>query len=1335
VAKPLRVLALLALLALLAFLAIRLTRHDVKAGAATVADLSVVHAGVRVESHERRGVSRVVAGAKVATDASGRARLRLDDGTSAVVDRATELGVAENEISLDKGRLFLVGVRDAHSSVKIGDASVRIASANVGIDRRENATKIYAANDEIVVIAGGAEHKVKAGESATIDAGTVTVAPEKAFDDWTGGLAAPWGADGAPRRAVGELWGRGPDASPGDPGSPLTIRSTDVDVSVAAETATTQVKTTYFNGGSSSVDGDFRMALPPSAIVSKFEYGNGDSLTGTTVSLASRDDSSLRPSSSVLEWAGDGWVRGHVPQIASGSTMIVLVEYVEWLDVSHDASGTLTAEYRYPLAAGSEPPLIGEFSAKIETREANPRSVSASSGADVNGSVVRVRRPDYRPAADLVVDLAIPPWQSGARMYVASPLEGEEFSTVTVRADLPDALPEAGATVALVLDVSGSTEPAELEVSKAFVKALLDALGERDQVVVLAIDQNVEAVGPNAIGPLDAARKDAILAALSKLTPGGATDLGRALEAGADALPADVPAGLVVYVGDGWATVGDPDVTSVEARLARRVGGKPRLGAVTVGPLAHTRGLAALTRGSGPLLSVIDSSDANAAATELTAQALRPAFAEVALDLGPEVEQVYPRRARSALAGSTIEVVGRMRGRPPSAVHLKWRDKGGAHDERRLLAWHRPPSPEDVRRRWAAARVDEVLAAGRGRETATDVALRAGLITPWTGFSAGPYVGTVLEARQLDVAIGDVEPPFDATPGGDSDGALGALVSVPYPGGIESNADDGVLQRDVREAAARAIDAALPSVRACRDSRAALRPELSGKLRVTLSIDGEGRAHDVHVKGASDDSDDEALDRCVEVALSGIPYPESGLGASVRVEREILLPTVQRSVRATKCSALSSLPLPLRRGVWRARLGDEKPSDVYLSAKKACELPAWADRRALLELVLLVRSAMLSVVDIARELEAAGELESAAFLRREAVRRSRTAEELAAVERALIGDEHYPLGAFVKRYKAASSDADRLAVVQRFLTIAPHDGFLRGRRVALLEAMGKKDELAEEARRARLDPFAPAELLADAASSLRRSGNEREARRTFGELAERAPRDPWARAFLGDRLRNEGWYDDATRAYAALGELAPEDPAATIRLALAHAGAGRLDMARRLLTRVVETGGRLGNAPASALAGELATDLLAEARAKSGLDKGETEALTFAALALPRTERRTVVLVRGPAAWPALDAKLVRHVGTTKQDIPAEIKATSIGLYALAFEPGEARIELVLARSAELAPARAMKVRVDAVSASDDPSSPPTRAATELELPADGKPVTIEFANGAWLKP
>ena len=558
------------------------------------------------------------------------------------------------------------------------------------------------------------------------------------------------------------------------------------------------------------------------------------------------------------------------------------------------------------------------------------------------------------------------------------------------------------------------------------------------------------------MGAVDAARRKAVGEALGQLSPGGASDLGRALEAGADALPADAPAGMVVYVGDGWPTVGDATVDLIEARLARRKSGAPRLGAVAVGPLANRFALAGLVRGTGPLFEIADTTDAARVAVSLLSEALRPTVAGVQIDFGPEVERIYPRGARAVAAGDTVAAVGRTRGELPKTITLRWRDASGAHEERRALVVEKASSEPDVIRRWAAARVEEIALHGRGREAATDVALRAGLLTPWTGWLVGAtevYIPSRLETRVLDLSA-SADAGFTAafaTPHGALGTLAGAVHETEEP---EVEEKDDALKSAVAEAAARVIEEAGSAVRACRDSRAALRPELSGSLDVGFDLDGAGRPSAVKVKGSSG-ADDDALDRCVELVVEGLVFPQSGLTVKVTVRRRLDLPPPRATARR-RCSPTSTLPMPLRRGVWRERLDRTPAATVYLDAKQTCELPSWTDRRALLELIMLHDERGLSRVQIARELDQAGEADAAALLRREAVRRARSPDELRAIAHALLGDERYPVGIFRKRYAAAADDAGRLAVVRRFLAMAPHDARLRRRLLALMEALGMK---------------------------------------------------------------------------------------------------------------------------------------------------------------------------------------------------------------------------------------------------------------------------------------
>ncbi|MEB2324205.1 MAG: tetratricopeptide repeat protein [Sorangiineae bacterium] len=1330
-AKAYRELGVLLVVALLFGLGVwRLTRHEVRALPATLADLETVHAGVKVGGGVSAGVRRLRAGDELETDGDGRARMRLDDGTSVVIDRATRLSVGERGLRLEQGRLFVLGAKGARTTIELGQATATLTGVNAGVERRGDQSTLYAATGELPLSAGGKDYKLQRGEQARVSGATVTITPAKVFEDWTGGLAVPWGASGAPRRAVGELWGRAEGAALGDPGSPLTIRSHDVSAVLDGEVATTRLETTWFNGGSDRVVGDYRLAIPPGALVEKFAWQLGDGpLQPGRIGLADRARTVLQPEGVVLEWAGEGWLRGSLPGIAPGATVTIHITYVEWLSPRKTPTGELVAEYRYPMAAAGEPPLIGEFSARLDAGPARPAALSAGLGAAVKGATAELRKQDFLPVADWVAEVSLPPFDAAARLYVAAPDYEEELKTVLVRTELPPAAPEAGATVVLVVDSSGSAEPALLNVSRAFVGAVLGALGARDRVLVLAADQTVRAVGPAELGPADDARKKAITAALARLEPGGATDLGRALEAGADALPADAPSGLVVYVGDGWPTVGDPTVDAIQARLARRAGGAPRLGAVAVGPLANRAALSALSRGSGPLLEIADASDAGAAASALVAEALRPTAADVTIELGPEIEQVYPRRARAVVAGDTVSVVGKMRGAAPNAVILRWRDAKGAHAERRLLAPRKATDEGDLRRRWAAARVEDILLTGKGREAATDVALRAALITPWTAFTDGRpvYPASDLDRRLLE-SSGDATAAFVAPAS-----PLGALSNIPDE--IPALAHDEIALSDsLARAAARVLGDAGDSVRACRDSRAALRPELSGSLAVSFEVGSDGRAKHARVVGDSALSDDPALNRCVEVVVMGLVYPTGGV--TVRVNQVILLPPPRAGMQRSKCSETSKLPLPLRRGVWRERLEREGADAVFFAAQRACELPTWSAQRVLLELLLNKAQDGVERVRLARVLDDAGAGEAAAFLRREAVRRAASPDELARVRAALIGDERYPVATFRKRYREASSDEQRLEVLRTFLAVAPHDPGLRRRLLLILEALGRRDALAEEVRRLRVDPFADAALLAEAASALRRIGDEGEARRTFGELAERAPSDPWARAFLGDRLRNEGWFDDATAAYAALDQLMPDDAAVLIRLALADAGADRVDIARRMLARVAQTGGRSGDGALASLAEQLASVVLAEARAGKGVAGDDRERLLAASLELERTARGVTLLAFYPAAAVPLTVQVVRGEGKAREELPAEISAPGIGVAALSFDPdgaGEARVSLT--RPEDLPPSAPTRVRLRALVASGSAAAPPKLVSLDVDVPATGKPVEVAFRDGALVAP
>jgi Flp pilus assembly protein TadD len=1296
-------------------LAVLATRQPSHGGPVTftTADIRAMHADVHVGTREVRGETRLADGDHVTTGPDGRARVRLDDGTLVVVGGSTELELHEAGITLDHGRLFVQGGAAAHTAVTLGGATTTVSSSAAAFETGASTGapgKIYCARGELVVSAAGHQERVASGETATLEAGGAKVAPEMAFDDWTGGLAVPWEGETGQASAIAALWG---GAGGEDPGTALVVRSANVDVDIQGEVAVTHTRTTYFNGSDRAVPAEIRMALPAGAIVSRVARAQGG--TETDAVLKPGNPADANGTNGRLEWAGGGWLRGTLPTLGSGSSVDLLVDYVEWLP---QRAGRAT--YRFPMASEGEPPMIGELAARVTTTPTAARWISTSSGASVNGPRVELHRGDVRPTGDLVVEVAPSVVRAGeARAYIA-PAERGQDPYVLVRTEVPDAS-DAGITLALVVDTSFSAGASSLETERAVVDAVLEGLGPRDSLVVLAADQTVRPVGPDKPGAVTTELRDTVRRDLAAIHAGGASNLGLALEHAADVLDSQgagrAGAGMVVYLGDGRPSIGEATARDIRRRLGRRTGGMPRLGAVAIGHGADRWLLAQLVAGSGPVYGAVDRADAARVGAAIVADALEPTLRDVAIDLGPTIDRTYPREARAALAGSTVTVTGRLRGKLPATVGFRYRRGAEMVEESRVLALVGTPAGADVAQRWAAARIEDMSVRGEGIEPAIAIATEAHLLTPWTSW----FFGGSLQSLPFDQRLLGLSPTLDA--------AFAARVEpAPAPPSLllEPPRDftgDASMEDAAIAAAQRAIEDALAALEACRDARAAVRPDVTGALDVDLSVDAAGHALDVRVSAVTPRDDDAVLDRCARSVVTAITFFPAGV--RIHVTHPITLPPA-RTARKTQCSAVSTVPLPVRRGIWRARLQARRLD--YTAASKACELPTWSDRRALLELLVGAGSTSDDLT-LARNLEQSGEKDAAAFVRQEILRRVSSASELATVSRELIGSEPRIDKELDKAYRKAKTDEDRLTVVRRFLRLAPHDALARRRLFMLLEVLGRRDALVEEITRARADPFADAGLLAAGASALRRLGFDDEGQRAFGELIERAPGDPWPLAYVGDRLRAEGLFDDAVAVYERLATMMPEEPAVAVRLALAHAGAGRLDVATRLLDRAAQTGGRSDDGRLGELASITEAMLLAGTRLSAPPDAAEVLLRRLARTPLP--DVAGLVVVRSQPADDPLEVRIARGDHDRDGDL-ADLDAPTIGLSAVRLERGGGTARIRLRRPSATGSGRPTQATVTALVLGDDRAST-TLVSREVVVSPGGDGVELRWNGATWL--
>lgn len=143
----------------------------------------------------------------------------------------------------------------------------------------------------------------------------------------------------------------------------------------------------------------------------------------------------------------------------------------------------------------------------------------------------------------------------GVGGYAGTPLE----EALPVSMDVRHRLAIPTMAVVLVLDASGSmgsfgTELAKVELAKETAQSVVDLLGERDLIGVLAFDQTPRWL----VRPVEAAQRTRILEAVSRIRAGGGTNLHPALAAARDALrQVEARVKHVIVLSDGQTDPGD----------------------------------------------------------------------------------------------------------------------------------------------------------------------------------------------------------------------------------------------------------------------------------------------------------------------------------------------------------------------------------------------------------------------------------------------------------------------------------------------------------------------------------------------------------------------------------------------------------------------------------------------------------------------------------------------------------------------------------------------------------------------------------------------------------
>jgi tetratricopeptide (TPR) repeat protein len=1250
----------------------------------TTGDVEVIHSKVYVAGHEQKGLGRVAPGEHVVTEGTGRARLHLVEGITALLDVSTEVAIDVGKLQLYGGKLFIDSPEGRKITLNAGELTAQLAASKTAIELlpQERRVTLYCAQGEVMVTVKGQSQRVGSGETLRWDNGKFTVEPEKAFDDWTQGLAVPWQTQKLSRSSLPEVWVYNEQ---GEPEALLNTTNQVVSVTLDGELATTKTVTRYYNGNDHDVKPRLRVALPPKAQLNRVSYQQLPKDTVHEATLALCDTNlSKQPGVASLEWGGNGWLSGRLPTVASGNSIELLLEYSLWQDVE---SQVMT--YRHPFAKGIDAPQIGELRVRVDASNAGSPWLEANRGVTRTGDVLFWHASDVRPSDDWVtryVPAVIKPKE--ARAYV-EPSSSSEDAYVMVRFESPTR-PEKPVRVALVVDISASVGGTGLELGRNLVEALLGNLSEKDSAIVVVADEEQRALLVDRPATLSKEWRKQLQLELSKLRPGGASDIGRALEYAADKLDGAADANqyenAVVYLGDGKPTLGALTSEQLRGRLARRTSGMPKLSAVALGRTADVWQLAKLVASAGEIHAVSERAEAAVVASQLVASLQEPTYGDWRIELGPEIDRVYPRVGQSVSAGSTVTAYGRLRGTLPKTIKVTYFDGGKPKFDEITLKKVSGPSGADVARRWAEQRLFELVGTKDGLKPALMLAKEHRLLTPWSTWvfeepnSNGRFTCTSYESRIVE---------------------LSTLNDTPYAARIapERPVGSGWLEPPTRYDEQQSLENAvtlntkatilrsLPAVNNCFNVRFGVTSALPSKVDYSLRILQSGAAEQVRVTASNGEPTDPPFLRCVERVIAKGAYLGGEQAVSVIGTLELLeVPRVKRSI----CSVASRLPLELRKSVWVSRVGS--PINIYMNALNSCELPTWTDRRKVLEGLIDREKSIEYRINFGKALRAHGFTDAATHVEHSTLDRLGNLEELESARRLMLSDEPNVDALLVARLKKANTDDARLQTVREALRLAPHSPLGRRLLLLLLEELHRIPELLRTADEIRQDPFADAGLITSAAAALRRLGEERSSRRAFAELFERAPFDPWVLAFAGDHLRHAGLYDEAVLAYESLSAQQPNDTSNFLRLGLAQANAGRVDIASRLLERASQVGGRGDDERLNALSAYVKAVILAEARDQAKLPK-ERDELTrrLAETALPETFG-IVLIELGERLEEPVEVTVYR--GRQGPAESPELSVAPLGLYGLALEPGVPELRVVLQRRLITKLGRSLKVKL-----------------------------------------
>lgn len=705
------------------------------------------------------------AGARLATDGRTRARVELEDGTSLVLDRATELAIedAPRRIVLTSGAVLVDVAAAASPAVLLttphAEAAARGAKLAVTATPERTLVDVLRGQVEAASRASGRRARAGAGEQAVIlPKGEIDVAPSihlaqrASFEE----LAPDDDPSGAPPSGLGELRAKRPGRAE-EVDRAVRLKEHAVKVRIAGNVARTEIDETFANDSDDELEGIYRFPLPPGAQIERLALEvDGELIEGEFVekgrasaiwrgAIRSAAPKAPKPKEEIvwvpgpwddpalLEWKRGGRFELRIFPIPKRGSRRVVIAYTETVPA---AAGV--RRYVYPLPRGASSGIeIERFTvdAQVLGHDASvpvrARGYELDERREGGGLRLAGAMTSFVPSGDLSIEYALDDRDADATAWAyrepplaaspkADPIGGDPFVAIALRPKLPRWSEARPRDQVIVVDAGRAMFGERFARARRLAARMIQEMDRRDRVTVLACDVTCRALPRGFVGPGAPSAHDAD-AFLRGIEPEGASDLVGAIRAAA-ALDGRDPARelRVSLLSDGVATAGYRSA----GRVAPEVGDAlpdPRafVVAVPIGSDADVPLLSEIARGGGGVVVPYQPGHrVEVAALEILTATYGTMLRDVELTLPAGLRDVAPAALAPIRAGGEIVVAARMSGELVRGDAVLRGEVGGERFEARYpleLRATEHPGNAFVPRLFAAARV-----ADREREESAD---------------------------------------------------------------------------------------------------------------------------------------------------------------------------------------------------------------------------------------------------------------------------------------------------------------------------------------------------------------------------------------------------------------------------------------------------------------------------------------------------------------------------------------------------------------------------------------------------------------------------------------